>query len=159
MAIKLKANTTNLDLKTNIGATIKGDDGGYYSPAVDGAGNLTWTPSLNDMPAVEGTNIMGPTGESGVYVGTEEPTNDEILVWINPEGEASGNTGGDVDLTGYATEEYVDNAIANIPAPDLTDYALKSEIPSVEGLASEEYVTNAISTALEGIANAEDGAY
>ena len=36
------------------------------------------------------------------------------------------------DLTGYATEKYVDDAVA---AVDLTDYALKSEIPSLEGYA------------------------
>lgn len=61
----------------------------------------------------------------------------------------------DVDLTGYATEDYVDNAVDNIAIPDvsnfvdgkyvqtaineslpdLSDYALKSEIPSLEGYA------------------------
>lgn len=35
-----------------------------------------------------------------------------------------------VDLTGYATEEYVDNAISNIPEVDLSKHALKSEIPT-----------------------------
>ena len=60
-------------------------------------------------------------------------------------------------LTGYATESYVDNAIAAIPAPDLTDYAKKTdipdvsnfatkdEIPSIEGLATEQFVTDKIS--------------
>ena len=36
------------------------------------------------------------------------------------------------DLTGYATEKYVDDAVA---AVDLTDYALKSDIPSLDGYA------------------------
>ena len=37
-----------------------------------------------------------------------------------------------VDLTGYATEAYVENAIDNIefPEPDLSKHALKSEIPT-----------------------------
>ena len=50
-----------------------------------------------------------------------------------------------IDLTGYATETYVDTAIAAIPQPDLSGYALKSEIPSTTGLATEEYVDNAVS--------------
>lgn len=47
-----------------------------------------------------------------------------------------------VDLTGYATEKYVDNAIAAIPEVDLSDYAKKDEIPSTSGLATETYVDN-----------------
>lgn len=35
-----------------------------------------------------------------------------------------------VDLTGYATETYVDQAISNIPEVDLSQHALKSEIPT-----------------------------
>lgn len=57
--------------------------------------------------------------------------------------------------TGLATEEYVDNAVKNVEV-DLTDYALKTdipdttgfatkeEIPSIEGLATETYVDTAI---------------
>ena len=50
------------------------------------------------------------------------------------------------DLTGYATKSYVDTSISNIkhPTPDLNDYAKKSEIPSTTGLASTTYVDNAI---------------
>ena len=86
MALKLKANNAKLDLKTNIGQLIKGDDGGYYIPSIDGEGNLTWTASEAGMPEIVGANIIGPEGESGVYVGTTEPT-DDSLIWINPEGE------------------------------------------------------------------------
>lgn len=52
----------------------------------------------------------------------------------------------EVDLTGYATEKYVDDAIANIDVPDvdLSDYYTKSEvdnlIPSTSGLATIGYV-------------------
>lgn len=45
-----------------------------------------------------------------------------------------------VDLTGYATEKYVDDAIAAIPEVDLSDYAKKNEIPSTSGLATVKYV-------------------
>lgn len=42
-----------------------GEDGGYYKPAVDASGNLTWTASKSGMPAVSGRNIRGPQGEQG----------------------------------------------------------------------------------------------
>ena len=55
-------------------------------------------------------------------------------------------------LDGYATTEYVDNAIANVPSGgnvDLSNYYTKAEtnalIPSTDGLATTEYVDNAIS--------------
>ena len=77
-----------------------------------------------------------------------------------------------VDLTGYATETYVQEQISAIPAPDLSGYALKTdipttvssfendagyltehqdlsayalktEVPSIEGLATETYVNEA----------------
>ena len=69
-----------------------------------------------------------------------------------------------VDLTGYATEDYVNNEIAKIEIPtvptnvsefindagyltehqDLSSYALKSEVPSIEGLATKTYVDEAV---------------
>ena len=55
-------------------------------------------------------------------------------------------------LDGYATTEYVDNAIANVPSGgnvDLSNYYTKEEtnalIPSTEGFATKEYVDNAVS--------------
>lgn len=42
-----------------------GEDGGYYTPSVDSAGNLTWTASKADMPDIAGANIKGPQGETG----------------------------------------------------------------------------------------------
>ena len=47
--------------------------------------------------------------------------------------------GGSVDLSNYYTKAQVDALI-----PDVSGFALKSEIPSIEGLASTEYVDNAI---------------
>ena len=121
----------------------------------------------------------GDTGSSGVHIGPEAPTDPEMVVWIDTDGEPSGElatrgyvdeaiaaidfpetdlTGyatekyvGDqiaaipaVDLSGYATQKYVQLEIANIPDPDLSDYALKSEIPSTTGLATEKYVDESI---------------
>ena len=48
----------------------------------------------------------GETGDSGVYIGSEEPTNEDIHVWIDPAGGTSE----------YATKEYVDELIGGINA-------------------------------------------
>ena len=103
---------------------MKGDDGGYYIPAVDENGNLTWTPSEDGMTAVEVSNIQGPQGlkgETGVYVGETEPSDPDALVWINPAGAAS---------EALATKEYVDEKIASVEAGevDLSDYYNKEEV-------------------------------
>ena len=48
-----------------------------------------------------------------------------------------------VDLTGYATESYVDEAVKNVEV-DLTDYAKKTDIPDVSSFISSipaEYIT------------------
>lgn len=69
--------------------------------------------------------------------------------------------------TGLATEDYVDNAVNNI---DLTDYALKTEIPDTsnfttmsaveaKGYQTASDVETAINTALSAIGVAEEGAY
>lgn len=47
------------------GSGTAGKDGGYYTPSVDEAGNLSWTASEADMPAVSGANIKGPKGDTG----------------------------------------------------------------------------------------------
>lgn len=58
-----------------------------------------------------------------------------------------------VDLSGYATEQFVQDAVAAIPQPDLSGYATDEElleaiggiqIPSTEGLATEEFVEERI---------------
>ena len=65
-----------------------GGSGGYYTPSVDDEGNLTWAASKTDMPAVDGTNIKGPQGVSGVYVGSGDmPAG--YNVQIDPNGTPS----------------------------------------------------------------------
>ena len=65
-----------------------GGSGGYYAPSVDDDGNLTWTASKAGMPAVDGTNIKGPQGVSGVYVGSGDmPAG--YNVQIDPNGAPS----------------------------------------------------------------------
>ena len=61
-----------------------------------------------------------------------------------------------IDLSSYATKEELTNSINSI---DLSAYALKTEIPSTNGLATTEYVDNAIAnvptTDLTGYATEE----
>ena len=83
-SVKVDGRNSSIYLTQN---AIKGDDGGYYIPSIDSEGNLTWAPSETEMPAVGGTNIKGPKGDSGVWVGTETPDGD-YNVWVKPDDEA-----------------------------------------------------------------------
>lgn len=65
-----------------------GDDGATFTPTVDSDGNLSWT-NNKGLPNPDTVNIKGPKGDSG----------------------SGGGTG---DLAGYATEDYVDNAVAAV---------------------------------------------
>lgn len=83
----------------------KGDKGGYYFPEVD-EGILTWQKSDSDMPDAPNANIQGPPGlqgESGVYVGENEP--DDANVWILPSGLPS------LIMTKEEIEAYIDKAL------------------------------------------------
>ena len=67
-----------VELENKVDSGGSGEAGGYYAPAVDADGNLTWTTSKADMPMVDGANIKGPQGKSsyqyaqeGGYTGTE----------------------------------------------------------------------------------------
>ena len=50
-----------VELESKVGS----GSGGYYAPSIDAGGNLSWTASKADMPAVDGANIKGPRGETG----------------------------------------------------------------------------------------------
>lgn len=47
------------------GTGADGEDGGYYIPALDSSGNLSWKPTKGDMPSVQTVNIKGPKGDPG----------------------------------------------------------------------------------------------
>lgn len=118
--IKLQTKSGIVDLSQKI---TKGDKGGYYTPSVSEDGKLIWTPSEDDMEPVDSSIIIGPTGlqgDSGVYVGSEEPTDDDVLVWLNPDGEPESEV---------ATKKYVDEKIADfdISGIDLSNYYTKEE--------------------------------
>ena len=132
------------------------------------------SPTYQGAPGQNGKD--GAPGKSGVYIGIEEPTDPDIMVWINPEDDSVEEfatieyvqseitrimTGGEIDLSNYATKSYVDDAIAEIPSQDLSSYAKKTDLPkrtsqltndsgfltkhqSLEGLATESFVQNKI---------------
>ena len=58
-----------VELENKVDSGGSGGSGGYYAPSVDADGNLTWTPSKADMPAVNGANIKGPKGNTGATGG------------------------------------------------------------------------------------------
>ena len=161
LLIELGKKTGSVNLTQQM---MKGDPGGYYKPEVNEEGLLSWTATGEGMEPAETANIKGPQGEpgeSGVYVGTEEP-GEGIFVWVNPQGEGSNN---------LATKEYVDEAIAAIGGGgtvDLSNYYTKEEtealIPDTSGFTTmtaveekgyqtEAQVNSLINTALGVIEN------
>lgn len=101
-----------------------------------------------------------------VYVGNTAPTDDRYKIWVNPEEEVTEVASkkyvddaidsidfADVDLEGYATEEYVDKAIAEIelipgepgqpgePGKDGKDYVLTAaDKQEIANLVSSSFV-------------------
>ena len=143
---KLDALDINIDLssyatKEELTQAINSIDLSSYAkktdiPSLDGYAKKTDIPSLEGYVTEEQLNAKGYLTEhqdlSAYALKTEIPTVPS--------------------LDGYATTEYVDNAIANVPSGgnvDLSNYYTKEEtnalIPSTEGFATKTYVDNAIS--------------
>lgn len=80
----------------SVGQGPAGNDGGYYTPAVQNSGNtmvVSYVPSKENMPPVPSQTVTLPQGKdgvSGVYIGTVEPTDSGVNVWIDPEGGDAG---------------------------------------------------------------------
>jgi len=70
--------------------------GGYYTPnmqSADGKMVISYTPSQDTMPSVPSQTVALPRGKDGmpgVYLGDQEPTAPEVMVWIDPDGGLSG---------------------------------------------------------------------
>lgn len=87
-----------------------GEDGGYYTPAVDAEGVLSWAASKSGMAQVPSANIRGPQGVQG------------------PQGQqgAAGQNGADGEDGGYYTPSINSSG-------DLSWAASKSGMPAVGG--------------------------
>lgn len=91
------------------GSGTDGEDGGYYTPSVDSAGNLSWTASKAGMESVPSVNIKGPKGDTGSTgpQGSQGPKGD--IGAQGPKGE-QGPQGlkGDTGAAGYTPVRGVD---------------------------------------------------
>lgn len=96
-----------------------GEDGGYYQPAVDGSGNLSWTASKAGMPAVSGANIKGATGPAGTNGtdGKDATINGVNSLTLNATGGINGSqSGGTFTISGegVAGTDYTTNRVRGI---------------------------------------------
>ena len=110
------------DFTVNQLAALVGPQGIQGEPGPQGPKGEDGQPGVQGEQGPQGIQgEPGKDGANGVYVGTEEPVDSEALVWINPDGESSAeiatveyvnNAVAAIDLTGYATEQFVTEAIA-----------------------------------------------
>jgi len=86
------------ELEFGIPMGADGKPGGYYSPVVSDDGMLSWTASNDTLPPInDQKSIIGPEGKqgnSGVFYGPEEPTDPEVMVWIDEDGAADAPVSG-----------------------------------------------------------------
>lgn len=102
------------------------------------------TSSADLKGAVGDTGPRGPQGKAGIIL----------------------NADGTIDMTGYATETYVDEKLTDVNV-DLSDYYTKSETDTrfaEQDVQMSEYCTESqvqalIQASINAIANAEGGAY
>lgn len=80
-----------------------GPAGPYFTPSLDNEGNLSWTntgelenPETVNIKGPQGpvgpegkTGPVGPEGPCGVYVGTEEPEDRNVLIWIDTDDDTA----------------------------------------------------------------------
>lgn len=82
------------------------------------------------------------------YLWTNEYTTKDYVAEQIANAQLGGGEGGSVDLSGYATIEYVDGAIANIEIPEI-------EMPDLSDYATTEYIDGIISVIDKGDATGE----
>lgn len=136
---------------------------------------------IQGEPGVQGPKgndgAAGEPGPSGVYVGATAPEDTDVKVWIDPTGNSYVPQ---VDLTGYATEQWVQNqgyltshqSLNGYATEqwvgqqgyltqhqDLSNYALSSQIPDVSGFKTESQINQLIATYINNLGQAEGGSY
>ena len=108
------------------------------------------TEILNYGTLAERVRVLENSEE--VYIGYEQPTESSVKLWIDPDDAM------EIDLTGYATEQYVNNAISAINIPDTSGFITMADVEA-KGYQTQEQVATAINNALSAIGIAEEGAY
>lgn len=118
-------------------ASLKGD-----SPQI--GPNGTWIVNGVDTGVIASPSIAGYATES--YV-NQQIANIDLTIYATRQDLNEALLGIKIpDVSSFVTQKEIDESIAKIkfPEPDLTPYALKSELPSLEGLATESFVQSKI---------------
>lgn len=90
----------------------KGEDG---RQGIDGAQGPKGDPGEQGPKGDKGdTGAQGPAGDPGVYLGEVAPTDENIKVWINPNGTDIQQEG----LTETQVQTMIDSALENYQVPD-----------------------------------------
>lgn len=108
-------------------ANITGPEGktGIRGPqGIPGIAGADGSVSFESLTEAQIQMLMGPEGDCGVYVGESAPADEDKLIWIDTDDEASdeiatkqyvdeaivkNNSGGEVSLETYATKDYVED--------------------------------------------------
>ncbi len=88
-------------------------------------------------------NIISATGltKDEIYIGPDEPTDPNIKIWIDTNEVAEEfYTKKEIDAKNFATETWVSAQGYLTQHQDLSEYAKKTDIPSLEGYATEQWV-------------------
>lgn len=104
------------DVGNGIASTVLNNDYTLTINFTDGTQYIT--PPIRGQQGEKGDT--GKTGESGVYIGTEPPIDEDIDVWIDSDGTAD-DIMTDVKVNGTSI---VTNGVANVPIASNNDYGV-----------------------------------
>ena len=76
------------DLSTDLKNVINGKINKPSTPTTESAITINSSGTISTKP------LTSITGKSEVYVGSTTPTNEDEILWINPDGTSSGGSGG-----------------------------------------------------------------
>lgn len=127
---------------------IRGPQGVAGLPGADG------TVAFENLTDTQLAMITGPRGPSGVYVGPLDPGPQNVQIWVDSDEKLTTTLATieyvdlavtthqpSVDLTNYATKEYVQTAVSQIPGMDLTKYYTKTETNALLNNTLSRYAT------------------
>ena len=161
MDIKLNTNQVNIALKSNSGVGTKNHslltNLDYENSGHTGFASASQIQELLDLlkdkqdTLTAGDNIsivdniISATGltKNEIYIGPDEPTDPNIKIWIDTNEVAEEfYTKEEIDAKGFATETWVSAQGYLKEHQDLSEYAKKTDIPSLDGYATETWVEN-----------------